>query len=68
MLKINERSYPTNQRLLDYYTDTFRVNTSALVRSKWHNMDKLLYVWVVSKWCDLHNKNILALDVRGVVY
>lgn len=33
VLKISERNYPTNQRLLDYYTDTFRCNTSALMRS-----------------------------------
>lgn len=33
------------------------------MRSKWHSMDKLLYVWVVSKYCEQRNKNLLNLDV-----
>lgn len=63
VLKIKEKTYPSNKAILDYYTETFRCNTSALMRSKWHSMDKLLYVWVVTKYCDLKKKNLLSLDV-----
>jgi hypothetical protein len=61
--RVKEKRFPTNRRILEYFNTNFLKNISETSRSKWHRMDKLLFIWVVVHYCKMKNINIDTLEV-----
>jgi hypothetical protein len=61
--RIKEKRFPSDKRILEYFNSNFLTNISESSRSKWHRMDKLLFIWVVVHYCDMKNRNITRVEV-----
>lgn len=62
LLRIHEATYPTNSMIRTYYHENFKNKTSGMGRSKWHTMDKLVFVWVTVKHAEKQGRDILELQ------
>lgn len=66
--RIKDKRYPSSKQILHYYSQDFSNSALKGSRCKWHSMDKLLFLWVVVKYCELYNRCIHKLHVIEISY
>ncbi|CAD8120140.1 unnamed protein product [Paramecium sonneborni] len=48
-VKVRYNQFPTDQQMKDYYEDVFSKSTNDVNRKKWHQQDKNLLIWCMTK-------------------
>ncbi|CAD8115309.1 unnamed protein product [Paramecium sonneborni] len=58
-VKVRVNHFPTDQQMTEYYEEVFSKSTSDVNRKKWHQQDKNLLIWCMTK--HLMSQNRLEL-------
>ncbi|CAD8107387.1 unnamed protein product [Paramecium primaurelia] len=58
-VKVRVNHFPTDQQMTEYYEEVFSKSTSDVNRKKWHQQDKNLLIWCMTKHLMSQNRSEL---------
>ncbi|CAD8211252.1 unnamed protein product [Paramecium pentaurelia] len=58
-VKVRVNHFPTDQQMTEYYEEVFSKSTSDVNRKKWHQQDKNLLIWCMTKHMMSQNRQEL---------
>ncbi|CAK93588.1 unnamed protein product (macronuclear) [Paramecium tetraurelia] len=58
-VKVRVSQFPSDQQMREYYEEVFSKSTNDSSRKKWHQQDKILLIWCVTKYLMSQNRSDL---------
>ncbi|CAD8106349.1 unnamed protein product [Paramecium sonneborni] len=67
-VKVRVSQFPTDQQMQEYYEEVFSKSTNDQSRKKWHQQDKILLIWCMTKYLMYQNRSDLIPNDRDWEY
>ncbi|CAD8189833.1 unnamed protein product [Paramecium octaurelia] len=67
-VKVRVSQFPSDQQMKQYYEEVFSKSTNDSNRKKWHQQDKILLIWCMTKYLMSQNRSDLIPNDRDWEY